>query len=176
MDQYPESTLLDIYKSSFQNRYGPGHIVADTGRAKKYLDWELQQPFKHENPLYEPTMPDGYFYRVNLSVITDSIIPYDEYFNAFIESVTDIDMPPINEWTQDWNAILDVVVSMDLNLPDFYIDKNAISDRLGQGIYQGEHSRRYVEAYDPHYRIIRKDIFEDRLKPIIDQHSNPSLK
>lgn len=175
MRQYPESSLLDIYKSSFQNLYGPGHIVSDTAKAKAYLDWELQQPFKHENPLYEPTIPDGKFYRVNLSVITDSIVPYGLYFDSFLESVRDIDMPPVDEWAKDWSVILEIIESMDLSLADYEADREAIDGRLAQGIYQGEHSRRYVEAYDPHYRIIRRDIFENRIKPLIDLYINSSF-
>lgn len=175
MIDYPESTLLDIYKSAFQNRYGPGHIVADTARAKNYLDWELDQPVRHINPLYEPTLPDGCFYRVNLSVITDSIIPYSVFFEAFLDSVHDIEMPDITKWAEDWAIILDVINSMGLVLPDYDVDVSSINERLIQGIYAGEHSQRFVDAYDPHYRIIRKDIFETRLKPVIDGHINSSL-
>lgn len=176
MTTYPKSTLLDIYKSAFQNRYGPGHIVSDTDKAKKYLDWELSQPFKHNNPLYEPTIPDGQFYRVNLSVINDSIVAYDVFFDAFLESVKDIKMPAIDLWAEDWQDILNVISEMDLKLPDFEDDKAAINERLSDGIYQGDHSRIFVEAYDPHYRIVRRDIFEARLKPLIDQYMKSSFK
>ena len=30
---YPQSTLQDIYKSFFQDRFGPGHIVPDSAKA-----------------------------------------------------------------------------------------------------------------------------------------------
>ena len=41
MADYPASTLQDIYKSFFQDRFGPGHIVADTAQAVAYLRHEL---------------------------------------------------------------------------------------------------------------------------------------
>ena len=40
MAAYPQSTLKDLYKNFFQDRFGPGHIIADTA-AGSYLRWEL---------------------------------------------------------------------------------------------------------------------------------------
>ena len=38
---YPKSRLQDLYKSFFQDRFGPGHLVNDTSTAGKYLRYEL---------------------------------------------------------------------------------------------------------------------------------------
>ena len=32
---YPESTLQDIYKSFYQEHFGPGHIISDTASARR---------------------------------------------------------------------------------------------------------------------------------------------
>ena len=53
--QYPHSTLQDIYKSFFQDRFGPGHLVADTAKAIGYLRAELDEAKETGIMLYEPT-------------------------------------------------------------------------------------------------------------------------
>ena len=39
--RYPEATLQDIYKGSFQDYFGPAHIVSDREAAKRYILREL---------------------------------------------------------------------------------------------------------------------------------------
>ena len=41
LEAYPQSSLRDLYKNFFQDRFGPGHIVSDTASAGKYLREEL---------------------------------------------------------------------------------------------------------------------------------------
>ena len=43
MATYPESTLQDIYKSFYQEHFGPGHIISDTASARRYLMRELSE-------------------------------------------------------------------------------------------------------------------------------------
>lgn len=37
MKTYPKSTLKDLYKNFFQDKFGPGHIISDTTSAGKFL-------------------------------------------------------------------------------------------------------------------------------------------
>ncbi len=41
MQTYPKSTLKDLYKNFFQDKFGPGHIISDTTAAGDYLRREL---------------------------------------------------------------------------------------------------------------------------------------
>lgn len=41
MESYPESRLQDLYKSFFQDRLGPGHIIRDRQSARDYILSEL---------------------------------------------------------------------------------------------------------------------------------------
>ena len=43
MATYPQSTLQDIYKSFYQDRFGPGHMISDTASARNYLMRELSE-------------------------------------------------------------------------------------------------------------------------------------
>ena len=40
LERYPHSTLRDLYKNYFQDRFGPGHIIADEQAADRYLRYE----------------------------------------------------------------------------------------------------------------------------------------
>ena len=54
------------------------------------------------------------------------------------------------------------------DLPALEEDRLAIESLLGEGRYAWHHSRAYNEHYRPHYRLIRRDIFERELLPLIE--------
>lgn len=167
---YPASTLLDLYKSFFQERFGPGHIVSDTTAAGNYLRRELASADRYAGHYYEPTGCNGGFYRVSLAVIAEGLVPYDLYFDAFMRSVREIEPVEVEQWRSDWQEIVTVIADAAPDLPDFAADSLAIARMLEQGGYASHHSRIYNEKYLPHYRLIRKDIFESELQPLIDRH------
>lgn len=169
MKDYPRSTLRDLYKNFFQDRFGPGHIIADTVAAGKYLRTELASCDTIHGRIYEPTGYEGNFYRVNLSVIKEGIIPYHTYFDAFVNSVNGIEAISVEEWGKEWDEIESVIDNMKLHLPDYEQDKREISKLLQSGKYVMHHSRIFNEAYDPHYRIIEKSIFEKEILPVINK-------
>lgn len=75
--EYPQSTLQDIYKSFFQDRFGPGHLVADTAAARKYLRTEIEKMETSSLPYYEPAGAGKNFYRVNLSLVKEGVVSED---------------------------------------------------------------------------------------------------
>jgi hypothetical protein len=242
MKAYPKSTLADLYKNFFQDKFGPGHIIADTSSAGRYLRKELasyelasyelaeaetlssdktgqvrsekktvrktgtsskinaghgkselsgtsQKSFTGSevladnkglhNHVYgpliegaaaEPTGWKGNFYRVNLSVIKKGQIPYAVFFDAFVRSVNGIRPITVAAWHEEWNRIEKIIRSMNLHQPDYETDRQAIEDRLNSGKYVGEHSDTFIKAYDPHYRIVSRDIFEKELKPYLERN------
>ena len=66
LEIYPKSTLKDLYKHFFQDKFGPGHIVKDTTSSGKYLRLELSQMTKTSGGIAEPTGWEGNFVRLNL--------------------------------------------------------------------------------------------------------------
>ncbi len=173
---YPQSTLQDVYKSFFQNRFGPGHIVADVSAAERYLQSELSLSDEFSGEYYEPTGADSCFYRVNLSVVRDSIVPYDVYFDAFIRSTKDVIFPSIEEWCKEWKQVESVVAKSDFRPDGFSEDSATIAQLLDSGYYVMHHSKRYSEAYHPHYRIFQRHIFETELLPMIEKASKGDLE
>ena len=119
---YPKSTLQDLYKSFFQDRFGPGHMVNDTSSAGNYLRYELNNSDSFHKMYYEPTGCDTNYYRVNLSVLKENKISYQKFFDAFLRSVEKVDMNDISEWKEEWNIIETVIISMNLNLDNFEED------------------------------------------------------
>ncbi|MBR7021879.1 MAG: hypothetical protein IKI09_00210, partial [Bacteroidales bacterium] len=86
MATYPESTLQDIYKSFYQEHFGPGHIISDTASARRYLMRELSEMGKTASPYFEPTGSQGDYVRVYLSAIADSLITAEQLLDAFVRS------------------------------------------------------------------------------------------
>ena len=169
MQTYPKSTLKDLYKNFFQDKFGPGHIISDTIAAGKYLRSELSSYTGVEGAIAEPTGWEGNFLRVNLSVIKSGLIPYDTYFDAFIRSVQGIHPISVQAWQKEWLQIEAIIRSMNLSLPDYETDRIEIEERLSRGEYVGHHSKTFEEAYTPHYRIVSKQIFEKELQPLLDK-------
>lgn len=167
MKAYPKSTLKDLYKNFFQDKFGPGHIISDTTSAGNYLRRELASYSEIEGEIAEPTGWEGNFYRVNLSVIKEGKIPYQTYFDAFIRSVQGIQPVAVSDWKKEWQAIELIIRSMNLSLPGYADDRKEIEERLERGEYVGHHSKVFEETYSPHYRIISKQIFEKELQPML---------
>lgn len=166
---YPASTLRDLYKNFFQDRFGPGHIIADNTAADKYLRYELETAESFEGEDYEPTGYEGRFMRVNLGVIADGRVPYEKFFDAFVRSVNGIEPIGIDEWRKEWHKIDSVIMSMELQLEDAQSDRAEIKALIEQGDYVMHHSQRFNECYEPHYRIIERNIFEKEILPLLNR-------
>ena len=166
---YPQSTLQDIYKSFFQDRFGPGHIVADTAQAAAYLRRELAVAGDTAMLLYEPTGDHGNYVRVALAVVSNGKVPLDKYLSCFLRSVSEVSSVEVEQWVAEWAGIKRVIDGMSLNLPNYAEEAAAIEEMLSTGHYAVHHSKRYNNHYAPHYRIMAKDIFEAEILPLITE-------
>lgn len=168
MEDYPATTLLDLYKSFFQDNFGPGHMVNDTAGAKAYILKEIENATKYDAHYYEPAGIGENFYRVSLATIADSIVPLEVYFDTFISSVKDIEPVDVEQWRHQWAEILEIIKDMNLNLPNFDNDAAVLDSVLNAGSYAFHHSGAYNRRHHPHYRLIRKELFMEQIKPLID--------
>ena len=160
---YPESTLQDIYKSFYQEHFGPGHIISDTASARRYLMRELSEMSETESPYFEPTGSQGDYVRIYLSAISDSLITTEQLLDAFIRSAN-LWQEPTVRWMEKWEAIVSIIQANKIELEGFETDHPLLTEaaRNSQAVH---HSRRYNETYHPHYRIVERSIFELELKP-----------
>jgi hypothetical protein len=167
LTSYPESTLQDVYKSFYQEHFGPGHIINDTASARRYLMRELSEMGKTQSPYFEPTGSQGDYIRVYLSAVADSLITAEQLLDAFVRSANSRQEPTIN-WLEQWEAIVSIIQvnKNKIELEDFETDLPLLTEaaRNNQAVH---HSRRYNEAYHPHYRIVERGIFERELYPAL---------
>lgn len=169
LQQYPEARLLDIYKSSFQDFMGAEHLVGDIESARGYLEQELSSTSSEELQAwyYEPCGVNGCYVRISLKAVIDGKIMPEALLDAFVRSANGTERPTVEQWTDRWHQMIAVIDSMRLDLPHYEEDKQFIDQVLAMGKYAISHSPEYRNAYSPHYRIVRRDIFDKELKLLI---------
>ena len=160
---YPESSLQDIYKSFYQEHFGPGHIISDIASARRYLMRELSEMSETPSPYFEPTGSQGDYVRVYLSAVSDSLITAEQLLDAFVRSANLWQEPAVS-WMEKWEVIVSIIQANKMEIEGFETDLPLLTEaaRNSQAVH---HSRRYNEAYHPHYRIVERGIFEIELIP-----------
>ncbi|MBO4403536.1 MAG: hypothetical protein J5792_07695 [Bacteroidales bacterium] len=164
MQQYPQSTLRDIYKNFYQDRFGPAHLLEDTAAAAAYLREELRRCDTGLSPYYEPTAYDGNYVRVYLSCVLQGGLRTEQLTDALVRS-SQLQVSYPFDWKSEWTVVLSVIEELGLELEDFAVDKAMIDALLEKGDLPVHHSRSYNAAYRPHYRIVARSIFERELLP-----------
>lgn len=167
LERYPEATLQDIYKGSFQDYFGPAHALADRESVKRYIISEMGQVASEAEPTLEPCGWRGNYYRVDLAWVKSGTIDIDTLVDAFMASAKDIDVTLLENWQREWSIIEAVVRNIAPTLLNIDKDSTAIAEMLDRGEYVVHHSDRFNAAYHPHYRIISQDyaskIFNEEL-------------
>lgn len=170
LERYPEATLQDIYKGSFQDAFGPAHLLTNRQAVENYIKHEMETAETLEGEDYVPCGWQGNFYQVNLKVIQDGRVSIDDFVNAFMASANGIDTTLTQAWLKEWEQLQQAVRSVSPNLQGFAEDSTLLANLLKQGKYVVHHSRKFNEHYHPHYRIIRKDLFEETILPKLKRH------
>ena len=165
LQKYPEATLQDIYKGSFQDVFGPAHILTNREAVINYIQQEIDRAEAWEEHDYIPCGWQGNFLQVNLKVIADGRVPMDDFVDAFMASANGIDTTLTSSFIEDWHLIQQAVRLTDPQLEGFKEDSTLLSHLLKEGKYVVHHSRKFNAHYHPHYRIIRRDLFEEKILP-----------
>lgn len=169
ISHYPDSRLVDVYKNFFHDKFGPGHMIADSAAAGAYLRRELQSVNgPSQDSRAEVTGWEGNFVRVDLVVLKDGVVDYSTFMEAFMESAQGVQMPSVEEWRVEWRKIERVIRRLYPQLPDLDKDSKFLDSLLAKGKYVVHHSEIYSQQYDPHYRLFRKEVYETRLQPLLD--------
>ena len=171
MNEVPESELRDVYKNFMQDNFGPGHILKDKKAAADYLRSELNETDLFEGPDYEPTGYRGNFYRVNLQLIKEGTIPFDNFFKAFVKSMKGIKNPSLDQWKKEWSEIENEISHIGLEFENEEADRKEIQEKLDRNEYVMHHSKSYNDASNFHYRIISRQVFEKEILPLISSEN-----
>ena len=177
LGQYPESRVQDVYKSFCQDNLGPGHLIPDPGQARAYLMSEIEtyredlEEGKYSKPELrcDPVGDEGNYVRVDLSVVLDSLIDADTLLDAFVRSANEGRVLTADEWKEKWAGVAKVLRRHFADIPDAAEDLSTIDSLISEGNLILHHSPAYEAAYNPHYRIVAKEIFENELKHKISQ-------
>lgn len=173
---YPESRVEDIYKSFCQDNLGPGHLIPDPQSARNYLESELRtyredlDSARYEAPeiKYYPAGDKGNYVRVDLRVVLDGLVSKELYLNAFVRSANEGKRLTQEQWVAKWKKVEKVILKDFPDIPNAKEDLEMIDSHIEKGELILHHSEAFSQAYNPHYRIIARDIFEKELKPHID--------
>ena len=125
----------------------------------------MENADSYETEDYIPCGWQGNFYQVNLKVIADGRVPMDVFVDAFMASANGIDTTLTTTFIEDWGKIQQAVRQVAPELEGFKEDSTLLADLLKKGKYVVHHSRKFNEHYHPHYRIIRRDLFEEKILP-----------
>ena len=174
---YPESHVEDIYKSFCQDNLGPGHLIPDPQSARNYLESELRtyredlDSARYEAPeiKYYPAGDKGNYVRVDLRVVLDGLVSKELYLNAFVRSANEGKRLTQEQWLAKWKEVEKGILKDFTDIPDAKEDLEMIDSHIEKGELILHHSEAFSRAYNPHYRIIARDIFEKELKPHIDR-------
>ena len=172
---YPESRVLDIYKSFCQDNLGPGHLIPNPQSAKNYLMSELEtfredlDSARYDAPgiMYYPAGDKGNYVRVDLSVVLDSLVGEEAFLDAFVRSANEGQRLTEEQWVAKWKRIEKIIRKHFPDIPNSKEDLEMIGSHIDKGELIIHHSEAFSKAYNPHYRIIARDIFEKEIKPRI---------
>ena len=137
MASYPESHLADLYKSFFQDRFGPGHIIKDRESARDYIVSEQERSDTLLLPYFVACSWEHNYVRVSLAAVRDGLVTIDGLTDSLVQSAEPVNNEDLEAWKVEWEEILDVICA---ECPDFH------------------HSSAYEKSYHPHYRVIKKDL------------------
>jgi len=160
--RYPKSTLQDIYKNFYQDKFGAEHAAPSREQAQNYLDYELRNMTDTDTTEFVEEI--GFrknFVRVPLALVKHGKLHADTLLNAFLESAkVDFSENIAEEWVKEWATIVRIIETKNIQIDNFLADKKRINALLQQNpTIALHHSDEFRTAYKPHYRIVKKEIF-----------------
>lgn len=155
---YPEMITKDYYKLLFQAEFGVKHLLKDTTKSKMYLISELNSVTSKDEPLYEYISRDKNIVRINLAAFKYRGLETEILFEVMKTTALLVNGSEA-EFLKYWNELKILVKEKKIIL-----DWNEISEYEKQfqtPLKEEHHSEIYIKKYDPHYRVVLKNIFED---------------
>lgn len=171
--KFPQSTLQDIYKNAFQDCFGPNHLVLDSAQCAEGIRTETGWLSTNDtNPLVDVTGTEGNYFRVNLSLVRDGVIPLEVLVHAVMRSSQVKPRMSVSDWACHWDMMHANMPKEVRMLPDYARDSANIADNLSRGVYVMHHSHRFNEAYNYHYRLVESHVFFEEIWPRLNMIIN----
>ena len=157
VEVYPNATLQDVYKTCYQDFFGPNHLMMDTAAARKYLQYELKE-LREEGindlkmPMREPTGFRHRFERINLALVINGTMSEEALLQLFIEAAK-TDNAFHDHWADEWNEIERVALEVQPAWQDTEL-QNALHEAAANN-RAVRHSEPFRNIYKPHYRLVK---------------------
>jgi hypothetical protein len=154
VEQYPNATLQDMYKTCYQDFFGAEHLLRDTATAHRYLSAEIDACAGQDLSTMPSCEPTGYrhrFTRINLSEVVTGRMSEEELFTQFVTAAAQE-----NALSEDWAAEWQRIESVALSLHPAWRD-TTLQAELHQAAELKSavrHSESFRKTYNPHYRIV----------------------
>ncbi len=175
-EQFPESTLKDIYKTCFQDYYGPSHIVNDTSTIAAGIMEEINNADTMGGPDYCYTGVNGNYVCVNLLAVRQHRLPLATLVSALQRSMHTAHSPSLKYWQCLWQQLLPVAKQLLPPTPLVEADSTYIVQQLQQGKVTGRHSELFNHSYHFYYRIIQRQLFETEILPLLENKDTKNNK
>ncbi len=158
MHKYPLMRIGDYVKLIYQNTLGPYHFTYEPSLLQiiRGIEEELMLAHNHSEDWFTE-IGNGYL-RVDLGVVHNKIMTVQELGKAFLLSMGKIptkdDFLSFKENLMVFQEMIDEgFVPIDLNEAKYYIFSLDLDNPKPRG-----HSKIYKNAYNPHYRVVLKDL------------------
>lgn len=155
---YPQATLQDVYKTCYQDFFGPGHMVTDSVSALEYIRYEVEELKANEQAANgekikdEPTGFRHRFVRVDLQRVALGELSEEELLRRFMETANSA-TPIHDNWAGEWSEIERIALQVHPAWQNEELQKEL--RKAAENNQAVRHSEPFRETYKPHYRIIR---------------------
>lgn len=172
MDRFPQSQLRDVYKYCFQDCFGLEHLMSDSMGAVRYIEYEINNSdtADWQCPLFHYPTLNGNYVRVDVNYVRKGIVPMGTMVSAMLQStrgVEPVNAAQIESWKREWRQLRESLNDVRPLPRNFVAESETIDSLLAEGKYAIHHSALFNKTYRQHYRIIRKDVFEKMILPLI---------
>jgi len=156
---HPKAQLIDYYKLFFQGTFGAGHFIKDRSSATEFLRTELETSNAFEKMEYQDVSYVNNIYRVNINLINEGLISFDDFLDAFLKSAEVENTISENEWIDSWRSIEQQILKSNIPIENFEL-QSAKLWKIILSTQNVSHSKVYHTVYSPHYRLINIKEYE----------------
>jgi hypothetical protein len=160
---FPKANLVDYYKLFYQGTFGPGHIIADRQTAYEALLKEIESCHATELPFLQDISFINPYCRVSLEIIEKKMIEPEVFFDLLLESCKVVHTLSPIEWNEAWQDLEDILFQILPKLNEPKLIKMIHDNLYGDRIPMIRHSDNFRKTYNPHYRLIRKDLLPNHI-------------
>ncbi len=154
VEKHPLMQIQDVYKLIYQSAFGNSHLLIDPERARRHLDRELAGIRGRDVPLLENISPDSSLVRVNLCAFRYRRLDRDLLFEAMLKSAGR-SREASELFRKRWHEFVKMV---ELKKLPFNPERVKVFEtRYLAEPREMHHSKIYTNAYNPHYRVVRRD-------------------